>query len=202
MGREDFETVRQGVVKRRTHRRIGLFVNGVGLDLATKRLSRKVEIKSLISGLVAGGQVEVARYYTIVPYVDDARQIAFLDAVGRGGLEVISKRLPPKGVTRQVSIDVPMATDVTAFCFGRFAATESGSTGRDEAKQSEEIAVPIKREAIIVCPDRELSYAILSAHENGTVTSLADFGLYGKSDSWPGVDKWIDLSTSETIWRE
>mgnify|MGYP003587120936 FL=1 len=31
---------------------------------------------------------------------------------------------------------------------------------------------------------------------------MADFGLYGQTDGWKGVDKWVDLSTSETIWRE
>lgn len=224
MGREEFELLRPGVIKRKAQRRIGLFVNGVGLDRATRRISRKVDIKGLVSGLSSGVQIEISRYYTLVPYVDDARQVAFLDAVERAGLHVVSKRLPPKGVTRQVSIDVQMATDLTAFCFGHFekkdarAVTTNGNGNGNGNGHHTEPAAPaeqetpvvvtpastptIKREAIVICPGRELSYAIFSAHESGIVTTLADFGLYGKSDGWPGVDRWVDLSTSETIWRD
>ena len=48
---------------------------------------------------------------------------------------------------------------------------------------------------------RELSYALYTASQAGVDIALADFGLYGTSDGWRGVDRWIDLSTSETIWR-
>jgi hypothetical protein len=40
-----------------------------------------------------------------------------------------------------------------------------------------------------------------TAYEQGVETVLADFGQYGSTDGWKGVDRWIDLSTSETIWR-
>ena len=50
--------------------------------------------------------------------------------------------------------------------------------------------------------DLMISYALFTAYEIGTETVLADFGLYGASDGWKGVYRWIDLSTSETIWRD
>ena len=59
----------------------------------------------------------------------------------------------------------------------------------------------IRRVLTVVCPSRELSYALFMCNKMGVETSLADFGLYGTSDGWKGVDRWVDLSTSETIWR-
>lgn len=229
MGREEFEVLKTGTFKRKAKRRIGLFIDGVGLDRATRRLDRKVDLQRLVSGITAGLVPEVARYYTLVPNEDDARQFAFLDAVERAGLEVVIKRLPPKGVKRQVSMDVHMATDIMTYCLGGFsggkivpkgalvhsesketprplsnvnsAPNDTTSTNGDHAEQPVAEESPIKRLAAVVCPSRELSYAIYTAHLLGTETSLADFGLYGTSDGWKGVDRWIDLSTSETIWR-
>lgn len=219
MGREELEILKSGVVKRKVKRRIGLFIDGIGLDRATRRLERKVDLARLVSGLTSGLQVEIARYYTLVPYEDDARQFAFLDAVERAGLEVITKRLPPKGVKRQVSMDVHIATDVIGFSCGQIktliarreiteeTAVESGAAVVNGPAQS--IVAPstgaiaeIKRMCIVVCPSREISYALYGSHLLGAETTLSDFGLYGSSDGWKGVDRWIDLSTSETIWRD
>lgn len=187
MGREEFEVVNQeGILKRKQKRRIALFINGTGLDRATRRMDRKVDMSNLVKGLTAGMEIETARYYTLVPYEDDARQVSFLDAISRANLEVISKRLPPKGVKRQVSMDVHIACDLLSFANGHFDKTGSSE---------------VKRIACIICPSRELTYAIYQAHNQGVETTLADFGLYGQSDGWNGVDKWVDLSTSETIWR-
>ena len=218
MGREELEILKSGVVKRKVKRRIGLFIDGIGLDRATRRLERKVDLARLVSGLTSGLQVEIARYYTLVPYEDDARQFAFLDAVERAGLEVITKRLPPKGVKRQVSMDVHIATDVIGFSCGqiktivarREAAEENavgvgGAVVNCSAQTIDAPAAPvseIKRMCIVVCPSREISYALYGSHLLGAETTLSDFGLYGSSDGWKGVDRWIDLSTSETIWRE
>lgn len=217
MGREEFEVLKGGVMKRKAKRRMGLFIDATGLDRATRRLERKVDLSRLISGLTSGIKLEIARYYCLIPYEDDARQFAFLDAVERAGIEVITKRLPPKGVKRQVSMDVHLASDLISYSFGLFADAERAAkikvANADEtAEQAEQkvITAPsavagtseIKRIATVVCPSRELSYAIFVAHQLGVETSLADFGLYGTSDGWKGVDRWIDLSTSETIWRD
>ncbi len=217
MGRDELEVLKGGVVKRKQKRRIGLFIDATGLDRATRRLERKVDLSRLVSGLTSGLKIEIARYYCLIPYEDDARQFAFLDAVERAGIEVVTKRLPPKGVKRQVSMDVHLATDLVNYSFGGFAEGVQKKTDEAEEKvanaenQNNERKIitakaknsgDIKRLAVVVCPSREVSYAIYTASENGVETSLADFGLYGSSDGWKGVDRWVDLSTSETIWRD
>lgn len=216
MGRDELEVLKGGVVKRKQKRRIGLFIDATGLDRATRRLERKVDLSRLVSGLTSGLKIEIARYYCLIPYEDDARQFAFLDAVERAGIEVVTKRLPPKGVKRQVSMDVHLATDLINYSYGGFAeGTQKKSEEEDKVANAENqgserkviAAKPknspdIKRLAVVVCPSREVSYAIYTASENGVETSLADFGLYGSSDGWKGVDRWVDLSTSETIWRD
>lgn len=217
MGREEFEVLKGGVVKRKTKRRTALFVDATGLDRATRRLERKVDLSRLVRGLTSGIKLEIARYYCLIPYEDDARQFAFLDAVERAGIEVVTKRLPPKGVKRQVSMDVHIASDLIGYSYGHFADSEKTAEKPSESKNAQTVnednpkvvsapskksaAKSIKRVATIVCPSREMSYAIYLAHQLGVETALADFGLYGASDGWKGVDRWIDLSTSETIWR-
>jgi len=190
-----------------------LFIDGSGLDRATRRLDRKVDLSRLVSGLCSGLEPEIARYYTLIPYEDDARQFAFLDAVERAGLEVIVKRLPPKGVKRQVSMDVHLACDLASFGYGKYEIVLGESTEEQQAvanasSSSSTISAPItasnpniKRIACVVCPSREISYAIHTCHEIGVEATLADFGHYGTQSGWKGVDRWIDLSTSETIWR-
>jgi hypothetical protein len=209
MGREELEIISKGIVRRKTKRRMGLFIDATGLDRATRRMERKIDLSRLVSGLCSGVQIEVARYYTLIPFEDDARQLAFLDAVERAGVEVITKRLPPKGVNRQVSMDVHMASDILNFAHGAFDvdANKEKSEESVAVNDSPRIVSPrspaqIKRVAISVCASRDLSYALLSAYEQGVETVLADFGHYGTSDGWKGVDRWIDLSNSETIWRE
>ncbi len=216
MGREEFEVLKSGIVKRKVKRKLGLFIDGIGLDRATRRLNRKVDLSKLVKGLTSGLEPEVARYFTLVPHEDDARQFAFLDAVERAGLEVIVKRLPPKGVKRQVSMDVHMATDLVSYSCGEFSKIanaeapqqqETPEAVEEEAtktvkKPSKSKRENVKRVAAIICPTRELSYAIYVSHLLGVETSLVDFGLYGSSDGWKGVDRWVDLSTSETIWRD
>ena len=233
MGREELEVLGGGKVKRKTQRRMGLFIDATGLDRATRRLEKKVDLSRLVKGVTAGAKLEIARYYCLIPNEDDARQFSFLDAVERAGIEVVTKRLPPKGVKRQVSMDVHLASDLVSFCHGLFSedqkstedaesaedqqsdrlqANASGSSASGHSSGSSDygptriIAASsskkqIRRVATVVCPSRELSYAIYTASISGVETTLADFGLYGSSDGWKGVDKWVDLSTSETIWR-
>ena len=218
MGRDELELLKGGIVKRKTRRHMGLFIDATGLDRATRRLDRKVDLARLVQGLTSGLKLEIARYYSLIPYEDDARQFAFLDAVERAGVEVITKRLPPKGVKRQVSMDVHIATDMISYCYGHFAKAaeevETKNVGNSptpvivSAGETQKVDGPkievvrdVRRCLTVVCPSRELSYAIYMCNQLGGDTSLADFGLYGTSDGWKGVDRWIDLSTSETIWR-
>lgn len=197
MANEDIKLLKSGVFKRTTKRQLALFIDGVGLDRATKRISKKVDLARLVQGMGAGRKLEISRYYTLIPYEDDARQFAFLEAVERAGLETVVKRLPPKGVKRQATLDVLMACDLVAYAYGYFDKREP-ETSDGTAPDVE----PVKRSAILVCPTREITYAIHLANQVGVETSLADFGMYASSDGWKGVDKWIDLSTSETIFRE
>ncbi|MCB0336949.1 MAG: hypothetical protein KDD62_11615, partial [Bdellovibrionales bacterium] len=88
----EFEEVTKGVVKRKQRRVVGVFIDGTGLDRATRRIHRKVEMSKLLRGVTAGLTPAVARYYTIVPHEDDSRQRAYLDAVAAAGFEVVIKR--------------------------------------------------------------------------------------------------------------
>lgn len=244
-----FQEISKGVVKRKERRVLGLFIDGTGLDRATRRIKRKVDMTNLVRGVTSGTPPVVARYYTLIPYEDDSRQRAFLDAVARAGLDVIVKRLPPKGVSRQVSVDVEMAADILAFSRGftdfrsvagaqMYGYSEEqehqyqggalpsalpfnrrnqpggdaprhGENSRNE--KSEKTAPPevldaddkrIKRIITIVCPSRELAYPVSLVKEMGADTVTADFGQFNSGDILKSAAKWIDLSDSETIWRD
>ena len=160
MGREELEELREGAFKRKTKRKIGLFIDGIGLDRATRILERKIEMSKLISGLVSGGNIDIARYYTLVPHEDDARQFSFLDAIQRAGLDVMSKRLPPKGVKRQVSLDVHIASDLISFACGKTHIISNKRNAEEPAAEDN-----IKKIAIVVCPTREMNYAIYIANK-------------------------------------
>jgi hypothetical protein len=214
-----YEELGKGVVRRTEKRVIGLFIDGTGLDRATRRINRKVDMASLVRGVTSGTPPVVARYYTLIPYEDDSRQRAFLDAVTRAGLRVVVKRLPPKGVNRQVSVDIEMAADMVAFALGHSSfsslseySTEGGfhegpttpahrpppPTG-DTANNG--AARPENRIITVVCPGRDLAYPISLVKELGVDTISADFGQFNAGDILKSAAKWIDLSDSETIWR-
>lgn len=231
----NFEEVSKGVVKRTQKRVVGLFIDGTGLDRATRRLNRKVDMSALVKGVTAGSPPIIARYYTVIPNEDDSRQRAFLDAVSRAGMEVVVKRLPPKGVTRQVDVNVEMASDMIAFALGRTelgnlssleeaigvsddrfskgiapgptpfahkrASTEEKSTVVDNSPETAADS-DIQRIVTVVCPSRDLSYTLALARELGADTVTADFTSSGRGDVLKSAAKWIDLSTSETIWRD
>jgi uncharacterized protein YeaO (DUF488 family) len=191
-------------------------------------------MSALVRGVTSGAAPVVARYYTLVPYEDDSRQRAFLDAVARAGLSVIVKRLPPKGITRQVSVDLEMAADMVAFAHGltsfskeneympadaplRAAAihTPAQYVRRQQAEEAETAdtkeqtqgeAIPdIKtapRSIVVVCPSRELAYPLSLVKDIAADTTSADFGQFNTGDILKSAQKWIDLSDSETIWRD
>lgn len=226
-----YEELGRGIVKRAERRVLGLFIDGTGLDRAARRLNRKVDLTALVKGVTSGLSPLVARYYTLIPYEDDSRQRAFLDAVNRAGLQVIVKRLPPKGVTRQVSVDVEMAADILAFAMGhntfgtlneylpeenrvvksdglhKLARQSSAPPEVADAPAQEgpvDNAKPskVRRIVTLVCPSRDLAYPISLSNELGADTTTADFGEFAGADVLKSASKWIDLSGSETIWRE
>jgi uncharacterized LabA/DUF88 family protein len=245
-----FEELGKGIVKRKQQRVLGLFIDGTGLDRATRRINRKVDMSNLIKGVTSGITPAVARYYTLIPYEDDSRQRAFLDAVDRAGLHVVVKRLPPKGINRQVSVDIEMAADIVAFSLGhrefsdlsQYKASDSdGSTLKPYQGSAIPTALPFSRQrkeepqtekkndsqnaakktedkkpaaqlpkrsaneeriVTVVCPGRDLCYPIALVRELGIDTITADFGQFNSGDILKAAAKWIDLSDSETIWRE
>ena len=74
MGRDELEILKSGIVKRKQKRRMGLFIDATGLDRATRRLEKKVDLSRLVKGLTSGIKLECARYYSLIPYEDDARR--------------------------------------------------------------------------------------------------------------------------------
>jgi hypothetical protein len=233
-----YEELGKGFIKKRERKSIGLFIDGTGLDRATRRINRKVDMAALVRGVTSGIAPTVARYYTLIPYEDDSRQRAFLDAVARAGLSVIVKRLPPKGISRQVSVDLEMAADMVAFAMGLTSfskeneympadliAAVNGSSpamrggaplkirrgGSEEAHSAESAeeagetikdSSPSQRAVVVVCPSRELSYPLGLIKDLGSDTTNADFGQFNTGDILKSASKWIDLSDSETIWRD
>lgn len=235
-GQEDmkYQKLGGGFIKKREKRVVGLFIDGTGLDRATRRINRKVDMSGLVRGVTSGIAPVVARYYTLVPYEDDSRQRAFLDAVAKAGLSVIVKRLPPKGITRQVSIDLEMAADMVAFAHGltsfskeneympvdsasrassihtpaqfvRRQQAEIAAQSQEEESPAEQAIPDIKtapRSIVVVCPSREIAYPLTLIKDISADTTTADFGQFNTGDVLKSAQKWIDLSDSETIWRD
>jgi len=243
-----YKKLGKGVVKRKQRRVLGLFIDGTGLDRATRRMNRKVDMPRFVRGVTSGIVPVVARYYTLIPYEDDSRQRSFLDALRRAGLRVIVKRLPPKGVARQVAVDVEMASDIVAFALGHQSFSElseytSSDNSRDNSSEHKTLSLAIRKQiktgdlsdapddkgesreegsveskasdgaagqgssnihriVTVVCPSRDLSYSISLVGELGVDTVTADFGQFNANDVLKSAAKWIDLSDSETIWRE
>lgn len=224
-----YEKLGGGFIKKREKRVVGLFIDGTGLDRATRRINRKVDMAALVRGVTSGIAPVVARYYTLVPYEDDSRQRAFLDAVARAGLSVIVKRLPPKGITRQVSIDLEMAADMVAFAHGLTSFSKENEympadaaihtpaqylrrqqaevvEGTDDQEETQVVTIPdIKtapRSIVVVCPSREIAYPLSLIKNISADTTTADFGQFNTGDVLKSAQKWIDLSDSETIWRD
>jgi hypothetical protein len=237
MSEKKFQELGGGLVKKKERRVVGLFIDGVNLDRATRRINKKVDLQALVRGVSSGSVPVVARYYTVIPHEDDSRQRAFLDAVARAGLSVIVKRLPPKGIARQVTTDLEMAADIVAFSLGLSSFSKENEYlpaeiqavknmaigGAHKAQHADAIDAsaitpaqrpsgPLlqidadvkdaRRSVVVVCPSRELSYPLSMAKDLGADTTTADFGQFTGSDVLKSAQKWIDLSGSETIWRE
>lgn len=236
MNDSKYKELRGGLVKKKEKRIVGLFIDGVNLDRATRRINRKVDLQALVRGVTSGMNPVVARYYTVIPHEDDSRQHAFLDAVARAGLSVIVKRLPPKGIDRQVATDLEMASDIVAFSLGLSSFSKEneylpaemeavknlalgGTTGRGSHSIDPESIAPVERSSgpllhvdtaasntrrsvVVVCPSRELSYPLIMAKDLGAETTTADFSQFAGANILKSAQKWIDLSGSETIWKE
>jgi hypothetical protein len=238
-----YEELGKGFIRKREKRTVGLFIDGTGLDRATRRINKKVDMTALLRGVTSGATPVVARYYTLIPYEDDSRQRSFLDAVARAGLSVIVKRLPPKGIARQVSVDLEMAADIVAFAMGhtsfskeneymavdetgrgsglphgielpkrspRLAQNSDGASSEGSTRvetqsiqpETEAASSPELYSLVIVCPSRELAYPMSLVKDMGADTTTADFGQFNTGDILKSAAKWIDLSNSETIWRD
>ncbi len=208
------------VILKREKKIIAVFIDGVGLDRASRRLKKKVNLSALVKSLSYGIDPEFARYYTIIPFEDDSRHRAFLDAVSRSGLSVLAKRLPPKNIERQIAIDSELSCDLISFGLNHTNQYDLSSDKiellarplpfkENNVSPSAELLKPIatdtektKRIAIIVCPSRELSYAIGFLNHIKVDTVSADFADFAGNDVLKSAAKWIDLSDSQTIWQD
>jgi hypothetical protein len=214
------------IIKRRQDKALGIFVDGVGLDRASRRIRRKVDWKKLLRALSSGKRLISARYYNLLPNSDDNRQISFLDNVSAAGFQAIIKRLPPKHIERQASINVEMAADMIMFGMGKndfpdlFYHTvrssganiaqsndlakdsdeDSEKSSRIEELSPEEDSILTKREIVIVCPSKELEYPVSYLNNLGVKTVTADFGKFTVSNTLTASSDWIDLTDSEDIW--
>lgn len=199
------------VVRRSVRRVVGLFIDGPALDRAARRLHRRIDFSALIRGVCPGTHPIVARYYTVIPYEDDSRHRSFLDAVRGAGFDVIVKRLPPKGIQRQVSVDPDMAADMMAFAFGHDTFAQSpdlhdislrGGQGGEMAQGDggAEDTREVRRCITVVCPSRELAYPLWLSKQVGVDTTTADFSKFASGDFMRTATKWMDLSDSQTIW--
>jgi uncharacterized LabA/DUF88 family protein len=199
----DSEIKTHGVVTRRRSRVLGMFLDGPALDRASKRMGRKIDLKALVREASSGLTPAVLRYYTLIPNEDDSRQRSFLSAVSAAGFETVVKRLPPKGVAKQVSIDVELSADLVAFSHGRLTLP------RVDARESSSVTVPPLQVSsddsdpavVIICPSKELTYPLSLLKEMKIDVSIADFMKPGTSDLMKVCRKWVDLSDAETIWR-
>lgn len=211
VSKTNFSKLKNGNVKRKNRRVLGLFIDGVGLDRATRRIGRDVDIKALVKGVTSGIKPVVARYYTIIPHEDDARQIAYLQAISKAGLTVVVKRLPPIGMNRLTTFDGEMSADIVAFALGHQNFSALGTLKENGEINKEEILPEtplensddkkLERVVTVVCPNKEMKYPLTMVKEFNTTTVNADFGRYNKKDVLNSAEKWIDLSDSETIWR-
>lgn len=202
-----YESLKSGVVKRRVNHSIAIFIDGVGLDRATRRIERKVEIAALVKALASGLNPAVVRYYTLIPFEDDSRHRAFLNTLSKAGVSVVLKRLPPKTVTRQVSMDPEIAADMLAFAAGVLETKDGIIDAEAQGDAPNPPLTPSSDEAagrsvIVVCGSRDLSYPLTMVRKLGCETTNADFGGFAGNEVLKAANKWIDLTDSETIWRD
>lgn len=187
------------IVKKEATSSISIHVDGVSLDRACRRLRKRINMPSLLSSLSQGKEVALARYYTLIPFEDDSRHRSFLDAVERAGFEVVAKRLPPKNVDRQVSVDVEMASDMLNFALSNDTSAENSVT-QEPADQNKRFNKPLKKSVLVVCPSYELVYPLQLLGDQGITTTTADFGKGQRGDFLKSAINWVDLSYADGIW--
>jgi hypothetical protein len=183
------------VIRRGQKRSLGMFLDGVGLDRAAKRIGRAIDWTALVRLLSEGLTPKVLRYYTILPHEDDARHHAFLLAVENAGFETVVKRLPPKGTVKVVSSDVEIATDIMAHCLVLAAGSASPAPTTTSTAPTRETP-----HLVLICPNRELLYPMRLLHNQGISITVADFMNVGHSDHVNASSKWINL-TEASIYR-
>lgn len=217
------------VVKRTENREYSIFIDGVSLDRACRRLGKRISYEALVKSLCTGSEPAVARYYTLLTIEDDARQSSFYDAVARAGLDVVKKRLPPKNLNRVISTDLEMACDILATVLNRQDACDASlkiasgdysispktsKLGRMPSNPDSALAKlaavntektentkSIKKVIITVCASKEVSYALNICRHLGAETINADFGAIVGRDVLRGAERWVDLGFSEKIWK-
>lgn len=184
--------------KRSGSKSIGVFVDGVSLDRATRRLKRRVDLSQLLKALTPGITPLAARYYTLIPHEDDSRHRSFLDAVERAGMQVTVKRLPPKGSTRQVSFDPEMITDIMAFALG--GAPDGNARSSTDADGTAEKPAD-RMGVVVVCPSRDVVYPLSVLHGLKVETIVADFESPATPDLLSAASQWVDLIAAQHIWK-
>jgi hypothetical protein len=217
MSKTNFTQVKRGVVKRNNKREVGIFIDGVNLDRASRRINKKIDFAALKLSLSNGLPIKVARYYSVIPNEDDARQHSFFDVIHRAGFEVILKRLPPVGIDRQVTTDVEIASDMIAFAMGisEFEAETqylpeeilslkkseqiSDNVQSGESTNSNDLS-SISRIVTIVTPGRDLTYPISLASKLGADTITADYASIATGDKMKSAQKWVDLTDADNIY--
>jgi hypothetical protein len=192
-------------VRRAKPRKLGIFIDGVGLDRAAKRIERRIDWPLFAKVISEGLQADVAKYYSLLPIEDDARHHSYLAAVEAVGFQVHVKRLPPKGVNRVVSYDLEIATDLLNFClskslagstdegFGKAQPNNSGNRENSESIQHQNNSLS-QPAPILVCPSRELEYPLQILHEKGFSVTVIDFLNGSGSDLLKYTSKWVNIS--------
>ena len=176
---------KQEVIKKHVSTALSIFIDGVNLDRACRRLKKRINLSALLSSLAGGKEIVTAKYYTLIPFEDDHRHRAYLDAVARAGFEVVTKRMPPKGVQRQVGVDVDLASDMLNF----------GLNPKFQQNNNN-----LKKSIIVVCPSLELSYPLKLLGDLGVKTTTADFSKVQRGDLMKSAANWVDLTDSDSIW--
>jgi hypothetical protein len=194
------EASRRYVRREQTHA-IGVFLDGVSLDRAARRLNKKVDWKLLVKVISEGRVPKLLRYYTVIPHEDDARHHSFLGAVEGAGFQVIVKRLPPKGINRNVTIDLEMASDIVGFGLGlRDLPASTDPAGKEGARDSRgenkpsDTRTPEKAEIILICPPNDLEYPLRLIADREVKITVVDFKGSGTSELIKVSSKWMDLS--------
>jgi hypothetical protein len=172
-------------LRREKPRKIGLFVDGVNLDRASRRVGKKVDWKLLAKLVSEGRALNLLRYYTVIPNEDDARHHSFLGVIEGAGYEVVLKRLPPKGVNKTVTTDLELTADILKFSFQEKI---NALTLHSELENTSTI------EIVLVCPPDDIEYALRILLDQGIKITIVDFKSHNAPSLVKLSSKWMDLS--------